>query len=292
MKELFITFLLLCLCTACLKEPVDISIFMSGNTNEYVVIEGFASTYFGNQYLKITKSAGIQAVITKPVLDADVVVYSNDKLIQYHLHDTSGVYCSNVPFAIERGTNYTCKVLVDAMEYKASDALPLNNNLQDTLLPMPKQEDVRQQSNGTTFSIENHHFGYERTSFYLLGPRGGDDYFETNDAGYYAFSYNMSYIYKHQGSLPQGLYAYGSGSFSSIFPNNTFITYFSFDISDAYENFLNEFMNITDWSDGIFATVPGNPISNVSEGGTGYFYVTDLKRIKLDYQDFVEMIKE
>jgi hypothetical protein len=293
MDKIFILVLLLFLCFACSKEQVDIGIFKTENTNEFVAVEGFASTYFGNQYLQITKSAGVQTVITKPVLDADVVVYSNDTLIQYHLHDTTGVYCSDVPFAIKRGTKYTCKVLVDDKEYWATDSLGVDIDLKDTLFPISAIEDISFGTEQMFCSIKTQNFGFDRMVIYLLGHNGIEsDYFNKNlDVGYYVFQYKMHYIYRHEGSLPQGIYAYGGGNISRSVYKESYFDYFFLDISDAYASFLTEYMNITEWSDGIFSTVPGNANSNVSEGGTGYFFVTDLKRINIGYEDFIEMLK-
>jgi len=289
LKSVIIT-LLFFICFACSKEQVDIGIFKTENTNDLVVIEGFASTNYGNQYVQITKSVGIQSMITNPVLNADVIVYSNDTLIQYHLHDTTGVYCSDVPYAVKRGTTYTCKVLVDEKEYWASDSLSLDNNLQDTLFPISAIEVNSLGTEQIYCSIKMQNFGYDRIAIYLLGHSGIEtDYFKNLDIGYYVFYNKMEYIYKHKGSLPQGIYAYGDGYISHHVHKESYFDYFYLDISDAYADFLTEYMNITEWSDGIFATVPGNANSNVSVGGTGYFYVTDLKRIKLDYQDFVEL---
>lgn len=292
MGKIFILVLLLFFCFACSKEQVDIGIFKDENTNELVVFEGFASTYYGKQYVQITKSAGIQSMITNPVLDANVVVYSKDTLIQYHLHDSTGVYCSDVPFASKRGTKYTCKVLLDDKEYWAVDSLGIDIDLQDTLFPISAIEDIDFGKDQMYCSVKMQNFGYDRMAIYLLGHNGIEtDYFKNLDIGYYVFQKKMDYIFRHEGSLPQGIYAYGDGYISHQVHKESYFDYFFLDISDVYSGFLTEYMNITEWSDGIFATVPGNANSNVSEGATGYFFVADLKRIKIEYEDFIEMLK-
>jgi hypothetical protein len=291
MKKFYFIYLLSLLLLSCSREQVDIDIFQTVDTSERVVIDGFATSYYGDQFIKITKSSGIEANITNPVLDAEVVLCSKDTLIQYELFDTTGVYCSTVPFAIERGIKYTCKVNVDGEEYLAADSLAFLNEKQDTLLPLSL--DIHDQGDNISVTLYFQNYGYENTSLYRLGTtqEHDTDYYKNLNVGEYLFTYSIHFIYKHKGTLPQGLYAYGA-SFTSVNIYKTdYLEYFYFDISDAYADFLTEYFNVTEWSDGIFATVPGNATSNVSNSGTGYFFIADVKRIQIDYNDYVKMLE-
>jgi hypothetical protein len=58
-------------------------------------------------------------------------------------------------------------------------------------------------------------------------------------------------------------------------------------ISDQYHEHLITLFNVTEWSSGIFSTIPGNVKTNVSEGGTGYFYAVNAKRFRITFKDLL-----
>jgi len=279
---------------SCSKEQVGIDVFQSVDVSEHIVFDGFATTYYGDQFISISKSTGLVADQTNPVLDAEIVIYSKDSLYEFELYDTTGIYCSVKPFAIERGIKYTCKVIVEGKEYLASDSLSLyNDNEKDTLL-LPSTNEITDQGDNIVIWFYKQNFGYEQTSCYQLGAAYytyETAYYKNLNIGEFLFKDRAAFIYHHKGSLPQGVYANSFTLNSYNVSKNSFIEYFYFDISKEYADFLIDYFNITEWNGGIFSTIPGNAFTNVSNDGLGKFFVADVKRIQINYKDYLETFK-
>ena len=92
-------------------------------------------------------------------------------------------------------------------------------------------------------------------------------------------------MYTHTSALPQGLFPSGITSTGDAGEPNDTTEYLKLSVSDAYYKYLVSMFNLTDWSSGIFSTIPGNTYSNVSEGGTGFFFASDVKKIRIQYKD-------
>ena len=62
-------------------------------------------------------------------------------------------------------------------------------------------------------------------------------------------------------------------------------------MSDRYYDYLISVFNIVDWSGGMFSTIPGNTKTNLSKGGAGYFYASDVKIRYLDLHEMLELVE-
>lgn len=294
MRKYIYVIVFIFIASGCYREPVGIDVFKTEETADYIVFDGFATTYYGDQFINISQSTGFKINQRNPVLDAEVSVYSVDSLYLFELYDSSGTYCSTKPFAIERGVKYTCKAIIDGKEYWASDSLALINEDIDTMLVYPHEYYNIPSTNSYILSFIQHNFGYDCASLYLLlyvNYFDDSESYQNMNMGYYLFDSRFNFLYKHKGVCPQGIYVTEGQSAIRVPDIDSFFEYFSINVSDEYIDYFTDYFNITIWSDGIFSTVPGNAKTNVSNGGIGYFYVADVKRIRIKCGDYIKMLE-
>ena len=283
----FLSFLFSC-------SEKDFNISELGLSNEdfsyELAIDGFIADEKARCQVKLSKTVPITSEIKFIPINNAVVSLTdgtNVYLFEYMEVDESlgnrygGKYISVDSIQAVAGNVYTLSVLYNGQYYTASDTLPIADNER---FEMPL---LRDRYYGKEVKIENwvqlsylyHNFGYRTPCAY-----------------FHRYSYNEEWdaepedIYKlhlpaycHIGSVPQGLFpnwTLGSGISGN---DNDSVELIKTVFSDTYYDYFLTVQNETKWSAGTFSTAPGNVKTNVSEGGTGFFYAinTTRKRFKL-----------
>ena len=127
-------------------------------------------------------------------------------------------------------------------------------------------------------------FGKERTSLYNWYKSDmTSDYKETLETSVYDFS-----CVDQQGLLSQ-MYSELMGAFSVRRDSNIRVSRMS--VSDQYHNYLISVLKETFWSNDIFTTIPANVSTNVSDGGVGFFYASDVYDIEFLGEELIQIIE-
>ena len=267
---------------SCIKEEINPeSLDITSEKTYDIVIEGFISTEKTLYQVKLSKPISISNTDFIPVNDADVKIIDGNKLYDFELTSAPGVFQSIDSIYGEVGKNYTLQVKYNNKIYYASDSLIQCDPIID--FPVKSVEVI---SDFYQFDMSVHNFGFETPSIWTFiettNNVGEVVHFDIKDL------YNLD-LYNHIGSIPQGVFPadFSSTGVSGLATDSLEIIKMS--VSEAYYEYLLSQFNITDWSSGIFSTIPGNTKTNISEGGTGYFYCTDVKRFRMTYKDLYEI---
>lgn len=120
------------------------------------------------------------------------------------------------------------------------------------------------------FSSRSNLFGYAASHKYLLYTK---DSIESSYNSFFGFA--TYYIYTHKGIEPQGMLNETSSNFAFGELNDT-LWVEKYSISPNYDQYIIAVYKETKWSGDMFSTLPANAPTNVSNGGYGYFYATDV----------------
>lgn len=267
---------------SCNKEeinPGDLDIH-SGKMYD-IVIEGFLSTEKTLYQIKLSTPIGISNSDFLPVNNAQVKIKDGNKIYNFELTSVSGIFQSIDSISGEVGKKYTLIVEYNNKTFYASDSLTKCNSAID--FPVKKVEII---DDFYQFDLYVHNFGFDFPSIWTdietTDNNGEIIHFDIKDF------YNLK-LYNHIGSIPQGVFPNGFSSTGVSGLTTDSLEIIKMSVSEAYYEYLVSQFNIAEWSSGIFSTIPGNTKTNVSEGGTGYFYCTDVKRFRMTYKDLFEM---
>ena len=262
-------------------EDIDIKIDSSYN----IVIDGFITNELTIHRVRLSKPVySMDTIIFTPINNAYVYLTNNSKKYIYKLSDKQGVYQSIDSIKGKVNKEYTINVLYDDILYTASDILqPV-----DTVIDFPVHE-MKQYDNFVEIYCLRYNFGYNIPSIWNFNEStdslGNIIYFDAFDF------YNVK-LYNCVGSIPQGLFPThweGTGP-SGNFTDSLELIKMS--VSDKYYKYLISMFNITDWSSGMFSTIQGNTLTNINNGGTGFFYCTEIKRYRMTYKDLINSLNE
>lgn len=272
------------LAVSCAKEEVDIGILDIKEAELYdIVIEGGIVTEKAQYKIRLSKPAKFSDSEFAPINNAVVKLSDGENYYYYENVDTAGIYKSIDSISAKVDTKYTLIVEYENRIYYASDSVVLCEPEFDLPIVLGKATDDFYE-----FDISIHNFGLESPSLWLDNESSNSNGGLINrDIQAY---YNI-YIYNHVGSIPQGIFPttfYSTGV--SGFERDS-VEFIKMSISDDYYEYIISQFNISEWSSGIFATIPGNAKTNVSKGGTGYFYCTDVISYRMTYKDLYEMVK-
>jgi hypothetical protein len=282
--RIFIILLLLSSIVGCIKEEVNPNVLDIHSEKMYdIVIEGFISTETTFCQIKLSKPMGISSSNFEPINNASVKITDGNLLHNFELTSVPGVFQSIDSISGELEKKYTLIVEYNNKTYYASDSLVQCNPLIDFPIDEIKIFDSHIQS-----SIRVHNFGYNNASIW--------NFVESTDEEGRIIHYDIKElhnlnIYNHIGSIPQGIFPAGFTSTGASGFATDSLEIIKLSVSEAYYNYLLSQFNISEWSSGIFSTIPGNTKTNVSDGGTGYFYCTDVKRFRTTYKDFKTIIE-
>lgn len=273
----------------CRKEEISIhDIDFSSAENSYaIVVEGGIFSDYDQQYVRLTKPG--QWTDTAPAVEgignAEVYIQEAGNSYWFSPGEKPGDYFSVDSIRGEVGKTYTLVVSYEGKTYTATDSMvegsePTNRIPVDDesvgYFTDPHNSDLRVQ-----FSAKTHNFGYTVAQKWFLSEEG------SSPEG--VVFYNSLYFWNfyHRGSPPQGVFPSGGGSSCCGFRLNSNVDFISLSMSDKYYEYLVSLFNETDWSAGLFSVIPGNIKTNVSEGGTGFFYASEVKRATYKVKDLV-----
>lgn len=253
-----------------------------------IVIDGFISTEKTIHYVQITVPQQLNDTLNLlPINDANIYLTAENVKYEYILSDNDGIYKSKDSICGKIGVLYTINIEYNKKLFTASDTLvEFDKNLTLTV------NEIRQTDDFIEFDIIQHCFGYKSPFIwsFIEGYPDSSNNFVIDHVDINNLCNKM--IYSHVGNLPQGVFA--SGFLHTGFSGNAndYLEIVKLSVSDAYYQYLISMLNLTDWSSGLFSTIPANAHTNVSAGGTGFFYATDINRSRLTYNELKYVLDE
>jgi hypothetical protein len=280
-------------CERELVNPDDVN-FLNEELPYKITISGFISTEKTIYRVYLSKPFGIlDGSQREPINDAIVSVSDGQNVFLYERINSDGEYRSIDSIQAVPGVEYTVKVVYEGKTYTASDVTPVEScdeifyvfersiGYDNNGNPVPPNDS----SIGLRYSFQN--FGYSRNLIVIANDLRDD--FGLDSLSDIAFLNQMfpTIIYIHKSSYPQGVFPsrFKSSMFGGAITDS--VELINLSISDQYHEHLITLFNVTEWSSGIFSTIPGNVKTNVSEGGTGYFYAVNAKRIRVTLKDLL-----
>lgn len=270
----------------CRKEEISIyDIDFSSAENRYaIVVEGGIFSDYDRQYIRLTKPGKwAETALPQGIDNAEVHVQEGLNVYEFAPGEESGDYFSVDSIRGEVGKTYTLVVSYEGKTYTATDSMvegpettnriPVNDGSIQYFMGSNSDERI-------TFNVYIHHFGYTTPRKWLLKYDDRDGSPMYNDLSRWHFN--------HLGSPPNGVFPSGAGSICcGALKIGTNIDFISLSMSDQYYEYLVSLFNETDWSAGLFSVIPGNIKTNLSEGGTGFFYASEVKRATYKVDDLV-----
>jgi hypothetical protein len=262
------------------------------NHNFKLFIDGGISSQYINQRIKLIKPGSfVDNTEPEPIKNAQVYVVNESdtfkyKLVEFYWNDyeqqylelENPYYQSVNKFSAIAGEEYTLHVEYNDEIYTATDMAPVAQDFDYNEIPLPYRDEAG-------LSVKKHHFGFPNSCIYLWNNKK----YISDTVNYVSNIFAKSYA--HQFADVQGVFA--NMNYYTFFLNNdyqdkdTVITILQ-TISDEYYDYLRQRFNETDWKESTFATISGNLPSNVSEGGTGFFYVSDLFKKEIIIEDLLK----
>lgn len=273
--------LFLFLITACRKEEISLHDvdFPSVGSKYAIVVEGGIFSELDLQFVRLTKPGrwAEASPLAEGIGDAEVYIQEGEHIYSFAPGEKPGDYFSVDSIRGEVGKTYTLVVSYEGKTYTATDRMvegpePTNR--------IPVEEgsiayftDSFTHKEKVQFSVYAHAFGYDVAQKWFLKSDlydlGGTSLF--NDLSRWHFN--------HQGSPPQGVFPSGQRlSCCGGIITDSEVEFISLSMSDKYYQYLVSLFNETEWAAGLFSVIPGNIKTNVSEGGTGFFYASEVKR--------------
>lgn len=280
-RPIYYLFVLL-LFSSCMEEEISLNDLKLKNADLPfdIVVDGMISTEKTIYKVRLHKPLSfLGEIVSEPVNDAIVLVRNREDEYVYQL-DSMGIYSSIDSIQGIPGEEYRVEVRYNNELYTASDIIPLH--YEDRLLiPFEKPEGTID-ANWVQAHFSFHNFGFDKP----LVVMDDNSWNFKQDSVIHIDIHNFSDpLYLHRGSPPQGVFPTGWGSTGIAGELTNMVTFINMTISERYYEYLLSVFNETDWKGGIFSTIEGNSKTNISDGGTGFFYCTHAKRISFTFQD-------
>ena len=278
------------------------------NHNIKLFISGGISSQYIKHSIYLTKPGSfVNNTESEPVENANVFVVSNNDTLRYeilkyywseykqeYLELENPYFQSIKKFSAVAGQEYVLHVEYNDELYTAADIAPIAKVFDYNEIPLPNYNDNPSEyievDNGDLeqaaldLSIKKHHFGFPNSCVYLWHRKK----FVSDTVNYVTNIYAKSYA--HQFADVQGVFANINyytqfvGGDASV--KDTVVTILQ-TISEEYYEYLRQGFNETDWKESTFATISGNLPTNVSQGGAGFFYVSDLYKKEIIIEDLL-----
>ncbi len=298
LQVLFILFIVINGLTSCNEEVISLSdLDISDSSFDYdLVIDGFISTEKTICKIQLSKPVSISDTIKyTPIDDASLNMTDGINTYSFELIDADdGTYGSLDSIQGIADYTYTVEVTYNDKTYTASDIMP--SLVSDSIyLPFTVPVTYDDDGNLVEDSDENlidleiyiHNFGYNDAMMWQIN----DDKDSLGNLFYLDLYDLTTKIYTHKGTLPQGVFANSFVTTSTSGAPTDSLEIIKMAMSDEYYNYLVSVFNQTDWKSSMFSTISGNVDTNVSDGGIGYFYAINVKRIKLTYQKLLDQLE-
>lgn len=282
--------------TACTEEEITLNLKNTGNPYQ-IAVEGGVFSFGGHQFLKLTQPFE-QNGKAKPASGAKVEVSDGQNTYQYYETEKEGEYKSVEKFTGEVGKVYTLKIEYNGITYFASDSMVAATEIELEQIPADEQtkylkiehwrdDDTVELYDYVLIDMCKHNFGCVETAKWIFADFDTTMYVKTPK--------NLvlfDHCYSHQSSIPQGVFPMATWGAGAAYNEDAVpIQCVKMSMSDRYYDYLVSTFNITDWSGGMFSTIPGNTKTNLSKGGTGYFYASDVKIRYLDLDELLELVE-
>lgn len=303
----FICFISLLSCETWDYYKIDDFNYGTDNHNIKLFIDGGVSSQYINHRIYLTKPGSfVDNIESEPAVNANVFVVCNSDTFRYELVEyywseyeqqylrlENPYYQSIKKFSAIAGQEYVLHVEYNNELYAATDIAPVANDFNYNEIPLPylgeNPGEYYTDDSGNLvkaaldLSVKKHHFGFPNSCIYLWARK--KNVYDTVD---YLNIYAKSYV--HQFADVQGVFANTNyythfvGGDDSV--KDTVVTILQ-TISDEYYEYLRQEFNETDWKESVFATISGNLPTNISEGGAGFFYVSDLFKKEIIIEDLL-----
>ena len=259
---------------SCTREYINLSdLNIKGNNNYEIVIEGVALNFFGKQFVSLHRPAEPNNLVFKPISNAVIQLYDGKETYAYIESETLGDYYTADSIACKAGKLYTLSVYYNGKLYTATDSMEEVYIGENEMIPSDTvYYDILGRVN---IRYTRHNYGFpERSVWQFVNGQGDGTFWEMNPKRLY---FGHSRIYAHTVAPLQGIMSGGYGN-GSAGHEDELVEYYKFSISENYYRYLLSVFSETDWADNTFSSQPGNTLTNVSEGGTGFFYASDMKK--------------
>ncbi len=284
------------LIAGCAEEEVTLDLKNTGNPYQ-IAVDGGVFSYGGHQFLKLTVPFE-QNGQPEPASGAKIEVSDGQNTYLYRETEQKGEYESVEEFAGEVGKVYTLKIEYCGQTYFASDSMVAATEIELEQIPAGEQSSYMKIehwrddgsiafNNHIQIELSKHKFGCVETARWIFRDIETDYYVKTpkNLVLY-------EHVYSHHSSIPQGVFPMQrEGSGAAYNESAQPIQCVKLSMSDKYYDYLISLFNIADWSGGMFSTIPGNVKTNLSKGGAGYFYASDVKIRYLDLHEMLELVE-
>ncbi|HEX6227446.1 MAG TPA: DUF4249 domain-containing protein [Chryseolinea sp.] len=268
MKRIFILILGSVFFWSC-DEPVRIDV---DQAEPQVVIEGQITNVAGQQYVKLTRSAGFyDSGKTPRIIDATVLV-SDDAGNEFSfVHnpgnqaDSAGYYLPQPPFTGEIGRTYTLKATIDGELYEATDELFSVTPIDSLAYRIDEDEQEDPEVAGKFYEVLIYAKEPQETKDYYLFKFFRNDSLKTDfDTDIY-FTDDETLGENIDGVSSPIYFAPGDRARCEIYSISR----------DAFV-FYSDLQSLLNNDGGLFSQPPSNSRSNVSNGAIGFFQASAL----------------
>lgn len=285
LKIFFILLIYLC-SYGCTKEEIPITFLTSESELPELVVHGAVLSVYGKQFVRLSKPRSIVKGDSRvPVSNAKVSLFDGAVFYDYEESEIKGEYLTIDSLLLEAGKDYTLYIEVNGKQYSATDkmefcdatgTLPINN--------IESDEDGR-----IYMDSYIHNFGFAANNMWIL-----NHYYDSEGVPHKYLSplqivdYS-TVLFTHNSALAQGLFANKTVKTGGNGNPEEFEEFVKLSLSEGYYEYIISMLNVTDWSSGLFSSIPGNTKTNLSEGATGYFFASDVKKIRMKFKDLKVM---
>lgn len=269
------------------------------NINAEIVIIGNISSELKYHEVVITKPLLLSEQSIDSISGATVKLTIGNNSYEYieeinrpninRLHKRKGVYVSKDSIRGVSGETHTLTVDYLGKTYTASDIMVKANPFDFNSIDLPKLAGggaydslgvlVSPMLNQNTFN-----FGATEAGLYSWVSIDTVLGYDKSESLTYYFD-----VIDQQGLLSQ-IEIGQSATFQLLKDSKVIVKKHS--ISKQYQDYLIAVLKETYWSNNIFATMPANVPTNVSSGGLGFFYASDVYKKTISATELLELIEE
>ena len=250
-------------------------------------VEGGITTQSTYQRVYLYKPSNyINNTTQEYINSAGVFVTSGSDTSEFIPDTLYGFYESEHEFRAETGRTYTLHVLYEGRLYTATDSVVESGDFNFEEYTLPQNDESYNDPEYLSFMIKKHTYGFPQSNFW----RWEDSRYFTDTANY--LFQGMETSYTHQYADVQGLFSNIEYYFQVGygFQLTDTLVAMKFSISDEYYEYLRAYFMETDWKEGVFSTLPGNLPTNLSDGGAGFFFASDVFVKKITIEELLRMV--
>lgn len=224
-----------------------------------LVVESIITNEFKNQHVKLTQPKLLLNEEVIPISDAIVSFYDGETIYETTEYPTgTGNYYSNESFAVVINKMYYLYIQYNGNEYYAGDYLVPTTPIRPLFLW--KDENDFYSISYTTSDLPS-----------MLEVYLDWSHFDRTDT-----------LYDGTGKAKQLFYTLNTIDVAQmfkpdkeniLFPKGTVIVRKKYSLSPPHQEFIRSYLSETEWRGGYFDVLPGNTVTNLSEGALGFFGV-------------------